>query len=153
MALEDDIAFFTSHPLLGAMQHEALRLVAFSADRRSFRAGDILARRGEKAETAFLIISGTLALDEHDDGRPSVTLLGEGALCGELALFAATERPATVIAREPVVVLVIRREVMARVLAEFPASAHAVHGVITQRLQGLNAALAPVRAALDRIKG
>lgn len=153
MALDDDIAFFSRHPLLGALEHEALRLVAFSADRRSYRAGDVLAKRGEPADTAFLVLSGSLELAEHDDGRPASGMLAAGALAGELALFAATERPATIVAREPVTVLVIRREVMTRVLNEFPGSAQAVHAEILKQMRGFSAALGHVRSKLDQITG
>ena len=153
MALDDDIAFFTSHRLLGAMEHEALRLVAFSADRRSYRAGDELARQGLPALSSFLIVSGSLALNEHDDGRPASVVLGPGALVGELALFADTTHPATVMAREPSTVLVIRREVVTRVLNEFPGSAAAIHLAISEKLRDFSIATTSVKDALERIGG
>jgi CRP-like cAMP-binding protein len=151
MALDDDIALFSGHPLLGALEREAMRLVAFSTDRRSFRAGDVLARKGEGADTSFLIVSGQLALSEHDDGRPAERVVGPGALVGELALFCETLRPATVLAREAVTVLVLRRDVMARVLREFPGSAAAVHAAISQDLQRFTAAIAPIKERMDRV--
>lgn len=151
MALDDDIAVFTGHPLLRALEREALRLVAFSADRRSFRAGDVLVRQGEPADTSFLVLSGTLALHERDDGSPASAIAGAGALVGELALFSETTHPATVMAREPVTVLMIRREVMTRVLNEFPGSAQAVHAVISANLREFSAETSHIRVALDRI--
>jgi CRP-like cAMP-binding protein len=151
VALDDDIALFTGHPLLRVMERDALRLVAFSADRRSFKAGDILARKGEIAEAAFLVASGALALDEHGDGRPAGVVARQGSLVGEMAMFAATERPATIMAREPSAVLVIRREAVTRVLDEFPASAIAVHAVLKEQLREFSNRLRPVRKSLDSI--
>ncbi len=151
MALDDDIALFTGHPLLRVMERDALRLIAFSADRRSFKAGDILARKGEDAESAFLIASGALALDAHGDGRPAGMIARQGALVGEKAIFARTERPATIMAREPSTVLVIRREAVTRVLDEFPDSALAVQAALREQLRQFSAGLRPVRQKLDRI--
>jgi CRP-like cAMP-binding protein len=133
------------------MEREALRLVAFAADRRSFRAGDVLARKGERADTAFLVISGTLALDSHDDGRPAEQIAGEGALVGELALVIETDRPATIIARGPATAMVLSRASMRRVLAEFPDSAAAMHAALAEDLRRLVEGLAPVRRALENI--
>jgi CRP-like cAMP-binding protein len=152
MALEDDIALFERHRLLGAMEHEALRLIAFAADRRSYRAGDVLARKGEPAESAFLIESGEVLLY---DGQPTAgsLVVGQGALIGEKALISEMVRPATATARAPTTVRILRRETMRRVLAEFPASAAAVHRALAADLAELSGALRSVRARLDALGG
>jgi CRP-like cAMP-binding protein len=148
MALEDDIALFERHRLLRAMEHEALRLIAFAADRRTYRAGDVLGRKDEPAESAFVIESGEVSLDDGEPSRES-HVAGAGALIGEKALISEAVRPATITACAPTVVRILRRETMRRVLAEFPASAVAVHRALSEDLAELTGRLADVRTRLD----
>ncbi|MBN9437601.1 cyclic nucleotide-binding domain-containing protein [Bosea sp. (in: a-proteobacteria)] len=151
MALNDDIAFLARQPLLSLMDRDALRLVAFAAESRSLRAGDVLFRRGEGSDGAFLVVSGAVALSREDDGRPAEEIAGPGALLGELALFAALERPATAIAREPTQVMKLSRSVMRRVLAESPDSAAALAHAIEERLTEFTGELASVGMSLRAI--
>jgi CRP-like cAMP-binding protein len=148
MALDDDIALLARQNLLGLMDRDALRLVAFAAESRILRAGDVLFRVGESSDSAFLVISGAVALTAGDDGRAADDIAGAGALIGEMALFAAIERPVTAIAREPTQVMKLSRSVMRRVLGESPGSAQAIADAIAKRLQGFVGELAGVQAAL-----
>ncbi|KPF67803.1 cyclic nucleotide-binding protein [Bosea sp. AAP35] len=148
MALDDDIALLARQPLLSLMERDALRLVAFAAESRILRAGDVLFRIGEPSDGAVLVISGTIALDSREDGQPAQEIVGEGALIGEMALFAAVARPVTAIAREPSQVMRLSRSVMRRVLAESPASAQAVAAAISERLLGFVGQLNAVQEAL-----
>lgn len=134
MALEDDIVILQRQPLLGLMEHEALRLLAFSAESRILRAGDILFRKGEGSDGGYLVISGAVAISTAETGPTPATIAGPGTLLGELALFSAIERPATAMAREPTQVMKLSRAVMRRVLTEFPASAEAIAQAISTRL-------------------
>ena len=59
-----------------------------------------------------------------------------------MALFTNTERPATVIAREPSTVLQIGRHVFHRVLKEYPKSAQRIRANLEGRLKGFSASLA-----------
>jgi CRP-like cAMP-binding protein len=152
MALDDDIALLARQNLLGLMDRDALRLVAFAAESRILRAGDVLFRAGESSDSAFLVISGAVALMRDDDGQPADEIAGAGALIGEMALFAAIERPVTAIAREPTQVMKLSRSVMRRVLGESPGSAQAIADAIAGRLQGFVGELAGVQAALLEIE-
>ncbi|MDP3257053.1 MAG: cyclic nucleotide-binding domain-containing protein [Bosea sp. (in: a-proteobacteria)] len=151
MALDDDIALLARQPLLGLMERDALRLVAFAAESRILRAGDVLFRVGEPSDGAVLVISGAVALDSREDGQPAQEIVGPGALIGEMALFTAVARPVTAIAREPTQVMRLSRSVMRRVLAESPASAEAVAAAISDRLRGFVEQLSAVQEALIAI--
>jgi CRP-like cAMP-binding protein len=151
MALDDDIARLAQQPLLGLMERDALRLVAFAAENRSLRAGDVLFRIGEPSDGAVLIVSGAVALASQDDGQPATEILGPGALIGEMALFSSIGRPVTAIAREPTQVMRLSRSVMRRVLGEFPASAEAIADAIGKRLRGFVSELTAVQNALNAI--
>ncbi len=146
------MAVLARQNLLGLMERDALRLVAFAAESRILRAGDVLFRAGESSDSAFLVISGAVALTTGDDGRAADEIAGAGALIGEMALFAAIERPVTAIAREPTQVMKLSRSVMRRVLGESPGSAQAIADAIGDRLQGFVGELAGVQAALLEIE-
>ena len=151
MALDDDIALLARQPLLSLMERDALRLVAFAAESRILRAGDVLFRVGEPSDGAVLVISGAVALNSREDGQPAEEIVGAGALIGEIALFTAVARPVTAIAREPTQVMRLSRSVMRRVLGESPASAEAVAAAISERLRGFVGQLNAVQDALVAI--
>lgn len=121
--LNDEIALLAALPFFADFEKEALKLIAFSADTRIVRAGDVLFRRNDAADSAYLMLSGTVTLDVADDGSPSDAIFGRGCLLGQHALIAPTQRPATAIMREPGAVLKITRALMVRVLDTYPGTA------------------------------
>lgn len=134
MGLEDDVGKLARTATFAALEPDALRLVAFSAETRILRAGDILFRRGEPSNGGFVVLSGSIALDASDSGAPTARIVRPPALIGELALLTETERPATAIAREPSSVLRISRQLFHRVLNEFPTSAQRLRRSLGARL-------------------
>jgi CRP-like cAMP-binding protein len=124
MALDDDVAKLTQNPTLAQLEEGALRLIAFSAESRALRAGDILFRRDEPSNGGYVLLSGSVALDASDDGSAAARIIRPPALIGELALVTNTIRPATAIVREPSTILRISRQLFHRVLNEFPESAN-----------------------------
>ncbi|WP_276199469.1 cyclic nucleotide-binding domain-containing protein [Chelatococcus sp. XZ-Ab1] len=152
MGLNEDIAALEAVPTFAGVEREALRLIAFAAESRILRAGDVLFRRGEPADGGYLVRSGAIALDARDDGSPTDHVVGPGVLIGELALFAETKRPATAIAREPSSVTKLPRSILRRVLVEFPDVAVHLRAIFAERLNGIAADLAAVRRSLLSIE-
>ncbi len=151
MALDDDIAVLTRVPALAVLEREALRLLAFAGQTRILIAGDVLFRKGDTADGGYVITSGSIALDARDDGSPASYVVGEGTLIGETALVVETMRAATAVAREPSSVMKLTREVVLRVLSEFPNSAVALRQSIVERLRDVTGELSRVRVALMAI--
>ena len=151
MALDDDIAVLTRVPALAVLEREALRLLAFAGQTRILIAGDVLFRKGDTADGGYVITSGSIALDARDDGSPASYVVGEGTLIGETALVVETTRAATAVAREPSSVMKLTREVVLRVLSEFPDSAFALRQSIAERLREVTGELGRVRVALMAI--
>ena len=146
MALDLVVSLLRVHPFLGAVPAEGLRIVAFTSERRRFRAGTTLFAEGAMSDGAFLVISGRVDLATRADPTPFVA--GPGALVGELALVVDIERPATAVAIEDVEVLVILRAVFRRVLGEYPDAAGSIRDLVADRLAALNAGLADIGEAL-----
>ncbi|WP_374308647.1 cyclic nucleotide-binding domain-containing protein [Methylocella sp.] len=140
MALDDDVAKLARNPVFAPLSADALRLLAFSAETRPLRAGDVLFRRDEPSTCGFLILSGSIALDSAGDGAAS-RILRPPALIGEIALLTTTTRPATAIAREPSSVLRITQPMFRRVLSEYPESAERLRQALASRLDGFIAEL------------
>jgi CRP-like cAMP-binding protein len=141
MRLDDVIFILKGIPIFRRVESEALRLLAFSAERRQLRSGDVLFRRSEIGDAAFLILDGEIALDPGDAGAPSGYLFRSGSLIGQSALFASVERPATAVARGPTSVLIFTRALMTRVLEAHPGSAVIIRDALAEEARKLSASL------------
>jgi CRP-like cAMP-binding protein len=134
MALEDDLRNLSRVPFFAALEPDARRLVAFSAETRILRAGDVLFRKGEPSDGAYVLMQGAIFLETQDNGEADFEVSLPYSLIGELALISSTNRPATAIARQPTTVLKIPRHLFHRVLSEYPSSAMALRQMIETRL-------------------
>ena len=145
MGLEDDIGKLARIPAFAGIEREALRLIAFSAETRILRAGDVLFRRDEISNDGFVLLAGSIAMDASSDGAATARIVRPPGLIGDLALLTQTRRPATAIAREPSTVLRISRLLFRRVLHEFPDSAERLRQSIGTRLLQFTGELGSVR--------
>lgn len=138
MSLDDDIRRLSAIPTLGVLGTEALRLIAFSAETRTVRSGDVLFRRGEESDGGFVVLNGSIGLERAPEQEERV--VGPGVLIGERALLANLRRATTATARSDATVLKISRRLFYRVLTEFPGSAERVRasliGDLARRLRG-----------------
>jgi CRP-like cAMP-binding protein len=148
MAIEDDIAVLTKAPLFGLLDIDAIRLIAFAAESRPLKAGDVLFRKGEKADGAYVVLRGSIALDNKDDGSPATYVAETGALIGQTALFLRGNRPASAVAREKSMVMRISPTLMRRVLEEYPEAAAILHEAMVRDLIGLSGGLMRIRQQL-----
>ena len=141
MALDNDIQRLARVPLFASLEREALRLIAFAAERQTFADGDILFRAGEAADCGYFLLSGQVRVT----AGWRVQEAGEDSLIGEMALLAELPRPAEARAVGRVEVMRITRQLVARVLREFPDSAVALHKAIAARVSLLAGQLDKVR--------
>jgi CRP-like cAMP-binding protein len=153
MALEDDIGILTRAPLFSLLDRDALRLVAFAAENRVLRAGDVLFRKGDRSDGGYVVSRGAIALDANDDGSPAIFTAGLGDLIGQTALFTRIPRPATATAREPSTVIRISPSLMRRVLEEFPGAASSMRDAMADEMKRLAEGLEQVRRQLLVIDG
>jgi CRP-like cAMP-binding protein len=116
--LSEELALLSELEVFAAFEKEALQIIAFSSDVRQMRAGDILFRKGQISDCGYLILSGAVTFEAGERA-----LFGRGALLGETALFAPTERPGTATMREDGAVMRISRSLVLRVFETFPETA------------------------------
>lgn len=136
MSLDDDIAMLAQAPLLGLLERDALRLLAFAADKRRLRQGDVLFRKGDRSDAGYIVTEGEIGLDTGC-GKP-VMVARRGDLIGQTALFIRAHRPATATARAPSVVLRLSVSLIRRVLEEYPDVAAAMHAALAEELGAFN---------------
>jgi CRP-like cAMP-binding protein len=146
VALEDDIRTLGETPLLDQLGRDAQRLVAFSADRIRLTGGDVLFREGERADSGFVVVSGTILLTRGGAEKR----VGRSALIGEVALIADVDRPATATAAEPTEVLRIARGLFSRLFDEYPDLARTLHARLASRLQANVADLQSIETLLRK---
>ncbi|MBH0237799.1 cyclic nucleotide-binding domain-containing protein [Methylobrevis albus] len=153
MSLESDVKLLAEVPLLAEFGEDRLRLIAFSADNRRLDDGARLFSRGERAEAAYVVASGAVALTvtEFDGSERLVARCGRGTLIDERALVVDAERVADAHAVGDTEIIQIRRTLFRRILEEYPDVAERLIVHFSARLQGLSDALASVGDRLDAI--
>jgi CRP-like cAMP-binding protein len=153
MALQDDIATLSSAPLFSLLGADALRLVAFAAETRSLREGDVLFRKGDRSDGGYVVKNGAIALTPQGEGAPPAFVAEAGAVIGQAALFTRLTRSATATALAPSTVIRVSPSLMRRVLEEFPAGAAALRDIMEDELARLTQGLEGVRQRLLAIGG
>jgi sulfate permease, SulP family len=102
--------------------------------------GTVLIRQGDSPDDVFVLESGRLRVEmETSDGtRLRLRSINPGVVVGEVAMYSGDPRTADVVAEGPSVVLRLDRASIARIEAEDPALASAMHrwlgGVLSERL-------------------
>jgi CRP-like cAMP-binding protein len=145
MALDQDINRLARTRPFDLFPRDALKLVAFSAERRVLAIGETLFEQEEVADCGYFVLSGQVVLTIQTEGEPQERAVGPDCLIGELALLAPVTRGASARVTSATTVLKIRREVIARVLAEYPAEAAKLHAAIAQRVRASTSELDQLR--------
>lgn len=135
MSLESDIAILADVPLFAGLSSDQLRLLAFGAEHRRLRGGEILFREGARADAGFVVAEGAIVLVAGRAGQERQVARAEaGTLLGEIALLTDTRRPATAKAETDCDVIRITRTLFRRMLEEYPEIAFALHAKLTEDL-------------------
>jgi CRP-like cAMP-binding protein len=134
-------------PLFAGLEPAKLKLLAFSSDRVSYGAGEVLFRQGDAGDAAYVILSGKAEiLVDSEQGPIKVAELGENAIIGEIAILCDAARTATVKAETPIETLRIRKEQFIKLLTDFPEVMLEVMRVLAERLSQTTAALTEERS-------
>jgi CRP-like cAMP-binding protein len=131
-------------PVFSTLEVVDLERLAQLAVPRSFDAGEVVFREGDRSDTCYIVRDGRVrAVREHGDGR-TITLatFDPGDIFGELALFEDERRSATVEALAPTRVLALLGPDMRRLLAEHPQIAMRLLVALARRLRDTNERLA-----------
>jgi CRP-like cAMP-binding protein len=145
MAKVDDIVSLLGNvPVFEAMGPEDLRRVAEVAVPRRFPAGQVIFREGDASDTCYVVRTGHVrAVRENTDGRTiALAHFGPGDIFGELAMFDAERRSATIEALDDLEAVAIAGSDMRRLLREHADIAVKLVIALGRRLREANERLA-----------
>ena len=145
MSLEQDVRFLSQLPLFAQLEPEALRLIAFTAEKLSLAKDETLFRRGEASDCSYVVLSGKLLCETGMEGEASQIIIHSPALIGELALIIATQRPGDVSEMETASVMKIPRALFLRVIREFPIGAEKLRSFLAGKLGAFSSELDEAR--------
>lgn len=151
MSLDEDIKFFSRVELFQEFSLEQLRLLAFGAERKLYRDGEIVFHQGDLSNGGYVLLSGKIDLILNDD-KKIIESLGENALIGELALISSNRRSATAIAKGQVHLIFISRDLFRRMLSEYPELATLLQARIQKNVQSMLIKMTDVQTKLNKIK-
>lgn len=132
--ITERVAALRSIELFTPLQPEELERLAPRLVPTPFRAGEVIARQGERADCLFLLISGNAHVIVESHGSASkVAELGAGSFFGEMGLMTGEPRSATVAAASDVACLRLDKRAFEEILQDRPAIAEEIAQVLAQR--------------------
>ena len=150
MSVRADVETLRNIPIFSECEAVHLQLLAFSAVRQNFAAGDFVIRQGNTGMAAFLVLSGGTRLSSIETGP--LGSAGPGALLGEVAMIGDRPYSVTATAVEPVSTARIDRDLFMRVAREFPEFGTAVFGILASRLDGVMGELDVARQKFEKAR-
>jgi CRP-like cAMP-binding protein len=141
---QDVVELLARVPVFETLAPDDLARVAEVAVPRRFSAGQVIFREGDESDTCYVVHRGhARALRAHGDGRTiALARFGPGDIFGELAMFDAESRSATVEAVDDLHALAILGNDMRRLLREHPDIAVKLVIALGRRLRAANERLA-----------
>lgn len=133
MSVRADAETFRSIPIFSECDPVHLQLLAFSAARQNFEAGDLVLKQGYRGGAAYLILNGRV--DISSDGNGKIGSAGPGAMLGEVAMIGDSPYAITARATEPLSTARIDRALFMRLAQEYPEFGAAVFAALAARLE------------------
>jgi CRP-like cAMP-binding protein len=129
--------FLSRVEIFSNLSRRDLKALAKSCTEAAYRNEEALCNQGERGITAFLIVSGSVRIENEleDDTVVEVALLKQGTMVGELSVVDGAERVATVRAVGKVQALVLTQWSMIALLKSRPTIAAAMLPVIVKRFR------------------
>ncbi len=111
MLLKDEVGMLRRVPLFSGVEPAKLKLLAFTSDRVSYSAGQILFNQGDEGDAAYVDpFRNADILVDSETGQIKVAELEPNSIVGEIAILCDVSRTATVRAAGPLEALRIRKD-------------------------------------------
>ena len=141
MLLDNDVEILQKLPIFSGMDHEHLSMIAFSSERLLFQRGERLMLDGQVGEAAYVILSGSAEIVEGSGDNRRIHHVGPGAMVGELAMLVEFTFSSTAIASDELEVIELSRELIHRMMQQFPPIAEyfsmRIHGRLSKMVEEL----------------
>lgn len=140
--LSNEVELLRRVPLFAGIEPAKLKLLAYTSDVVTYHSGQVLFRRGDVGDAAYVIIKGDAEVTvTTESGDIPVAQLGDGDFLGEIAILCDTPRTATITAKSELKTLRIRKEQFFELLRQFPEMAIEMTRLLAERLARTTAEL------------
>jgi len=136
VSLNEEVELLRNIPLFAKLEPSKLKLLAFTSERITYEAGQVLFNQGDVGDAAYIIVEGAASvLVDTPDGPLEVASLGRNDFVGEIAILCDVPRTATVKATARTVTLRITKDLFFRLVAEFPEMSVEIMRELAARLE------------------
>lgn len=135
-------------PLFAGLSPFQISEIARSAERVTFRPGQVIIRRDLPTDAAFVIVAGEALRVDGPEIDADGEVIAAGSLIGEMAMIVETESTSTIVARGPVRALRISRTQFLDHLGQDPGLVDHLLSRIADRLNETAAMLRAVDRTL-----
>jgi HEAT repeat protein len=130
--LVERVIFLRKVPLFAALPPQELEPIAAVAEEEDFSEGELLAVRGERGDTLYVIVDGQVQVLGADEQELAVR--GPGDFIGEMAVISSKPRVASLLATSDVRVLELHKPAFEAILRERPETALAMMRILCDLL-------------------
>ena len=130
MGLNEEVELLRNIPLFANIEPSKLKLLAFTSERISYEANQVLFNQGEIGEADITI--------DSPKGPITVATVGRNDIVGEIAILCDVPRTASVRAKDKLETLVISKELFFQLIMEFPQIAVEIMRELARRLNRAN---------------
>ena len=139
MSLSEEVELLRNIPMFANIEPSKLKLLAFTSERMTFKAGETLFKQGEAGDSAYVIIGGEAdVIVDTPKGPLTVAKLKRNDIVGEIAILCDVPRTATVQAASKLEAMVIAKDLFFRLVMEFPQMAVEIMRELARRLDATN---------------
>ncbi len=135
MSLREEVETLRQIPLFAKVDPSKIKLLAFTSERLTFQAGDILCKQGEMGDAAYVIINGKAdVVVDSPTGPLTVATMQKNDVVGEIAILINIPRTATIKAASELTTLRTTKDLFLRTISEFPEMSVEMMRVLAERL-------------------
>ena len=136
MTLQDDVELLRNIPLFAKIEPSKLKLLAFTAQRLTYNAGDSLFHQGDEGDSAYIIVDGDAdVLVDSPSGPITVATVGKNDFVGEIAILCDVPRTATITAKTTLTTMRISKELFFQLVCQFPQMSIEIMRELARRLE------------------
>lgn len=138
--LLENVIFLKKNLLFSSMQTDELRAMAAIAEELTFDEGKEIVKENDVGDSLYIIKDGSVNIIKEIGEKHNVKLaeLSKGDCFGEMALFDAELRSASVLANEPCVLLCIKSDDLNDLLLDYPTIGIEFLKIFVKRLRKAN---------------
>lgn len=135
MSLAQEVAVISKIPILSHLEHAAQKMLCFASERVRYAAGETVFRQGDGADSAYIVIDGSVEIVVATPAGPlRINGVERYGIFGEIGMLGDLPRSATAVATTGLELLRVPRDVFQKVIHGNPEAARCLTIVLAERL-------------------